>query len=156
MKIAKAPEVILGAMKVHEEALARLYEAYAEKFPECKDFWTELSREEIQHAHWLDTLQASIEDSSEDFVVERFSKATIEHSIGYIEQLAARAQQPDFILINALSTALQLEKALIENKYFEVLEGNSTKTRSTLDQLTRCTQIHYEKLHKLWREYGGG
>ena len=156
MKIAKEPDVILGALKDHELALADLYNVYAEAFPECKDLWAELSREEIQHADWLDTLQDRIEDSSEDFVVERFPIAAIEHSIGYVQQLAARAHRPDFTLINALSTALQLEKALLENKYFEVLEGDSEKTRHTLDLLAQSTRIHYEKLHTAWREHGGG
>ena len=69
MKIAQEPEVILGALKEHELALADLYEVYAGMFPECKDFWMEMSREEIQHANWLDTLQAGIEESDEGFVV---------------------------------------------------------------------------------------
>ena len=155
MKIAKEPDVILGALKDHELALADLYQVYAETFPECKDLWSELSREEIQHANWLDTLQTEIEKSDEDFIVERFPIAAIEHSIGYVKQLGARAHQSDFTLINALSTALQLEKALIENKYFEVLEGDSAKTRHALDRLAQSTHIHYEKLHKAWRNYGG-
>ncbi|MBN2315694.1 MAG: hypothetical protein JXM79_17330 [Sedimentisphaerales bacterium] len=156
MKIAKEPGVLLRALKDHEQALARLYDVYAETFPECKELWMQLAREEIQHAHWLDKLQAGIEDSSEDFIVERFSIATIEHSIGYVTQLISRAQQADFTLINALSIALQLEKALIENKYFEVFEGDSGNTRRTLDLLAQCTQAHYEKLQKAWREHGGG
>ena len=155
VKIAKDPVAIIGAMTQHEQALACLYEFYAEKFPECKDFWTDLSREEIQHADWLDTLQTDVGDSSEDFVVERFSLATIEHSLNYVKELTARAKESNFLLMNALSTALQLEKALIENKYFGVLEGDSAKTKHTLEQLAQSTKIHYEKLYKLWREYGG-
>ena len=156
MKIAETPGVILNAFKEHEQAIAHLYEVYAEKFPECKDLWMELSSEEIQHARWLDLLQDKIEDGSEYFVVERFPLAAIEHSIGYVNQLATRAHQPDFTLINALSTALQLEQALIENKYFEVFEGDSAKTRHTLALLAQSTHTHYEKLHKAWREYEGG
>jgi hypothetical protein len=156
MKIAKDADAIVEALKEHEKALARLYEAYAERFPEYEEFWAELAREEIQHASWLDTILTRIENSAEDFVVERFSIATIEHSIGYVEQLATRAHQPDFVLINALSTALQLEKALIENNYFEVFEGDSANTKRILDLLAQSTQIHYEKLYNAWREHGGG
>ena len=156
MKIAQNPEVILGALKEHELAIANLYKVYAEIFPECKDLWMELSREELQHAKWLDTLQAGVEENSEDFVVDRFPMAAIEHSIDYVKQSAAKAHQADFLLINALSTALQLEKALIENKYFEVFESDSNNTKRTLDRLAQCTQIHYEKLHKAWQAYGGG
>ncbi|MHC4533508.1 MAG: hypothetical protein ACYS6K_06110 [Planctomycetota bacterium] len=36
--------------------------------------------------------------------------------------------QPDFVLINALSTALRLEEKLMENKYFEGIETDNAKT----------------------------
>ena len=156
MKITISPELLLGALKEHEQIIAHLYKVYAEKFSEWKDFWTELSSEEIQHACWLDTLQARLEDSSENFVEERFPIEAIEHSVVYVKQLITRALESDFTLINALSTALQLEKALIENQYFEVFEGDSAKTRQTLALLARSTHTHYEKLHKVWKEHGCG
>ena len=152
MKMTQEAEAVVETLKEHEQALARLYEVYAEKFPEFEQFWTELSREEIQHANWLIILRDRIEKSDEDFVVERFPIATIEHSIGYVTQLADRAHQSDFLLMNALSTALQLERALIENKYFEIFEGDGADTRHTLTLLAQSTQIHYKKLYETWRE----
>jgi len=156
MNIAKSPGLLLGALKEHEQTIAHLYKAYAEKFSEWKDFWIKLSSEEIQHARWLDTLQARVEDSSEDFVVDRFPIEAIEHSLVYMKRLIAQALESDFTLINALSTALQIEKALIENQYFEVFEGDSAKTRQTLTLLAQSTQIHCEKLYKVWKEHGCG
>ncbi len=153
MNIAKAPEVILQAMKEHEQSLARLYERYADKFPEYKDFWTELSLEEVQHAGWIDKLQADIEGSSEDFVVERFRIGAVQRSTEYVNKLAEMADQPDFVLINALSTALRLEEALIENKYFEVIETDSIKTKHTLTMLAQSTQEHYQRIRRLWQEH---
>jgi len=153
MNIAKAPEVILQAMKEHEQSLARLYECYADKFPEYKDFWTELSLEEVQHAGWIDKLQADIDGSSEDFVVERFRIGAVQRSTEYVNKLADSADQPDFVLINALSTALRLEEALMENKYFEVIETDSAKTKHTLAMLAQSTQVHYQKIRKLWLEH---
>ena len=156
MKIAKSPGLLLGALKEHEQIIAQLYKVYAEKFSECKDLWTELANEETQHACWLDTLQAKVEDSSEDFVIDRFPIAAIEYSVVYVKKMIAQAHESDYTLINALSTALDLEKALIENKYFEVYEGDSVKTRQTLAQLAQSTHAHYEKLHKAWKEHGCG
>jgi hypothetical protein len=151
MNIAKAPEVILEALKEHEQALAHLYKLYASKFPEYKDFWTELSLEEVQHADWIDKLQADVEDSSEDFVVERFPVGAIQRSTEYVEKLMNMANQPDFVLINALSTALRLEEALMENKYFEVIETDSAKTKHTLAILAQSTQEHCQRVRKLWQ-----
>ena len=153
MNIALAPEVILEAMKEHEQSLAHLYERYATKFLEYKGFWTELSLEEVQHADWLDKLQAGIEGSSEDFIVERFPLGAIQHSTEYVKKLAETADQPDFVLINALSTALRLEEALMENKYFEVIETDSIKTKHTLAMLAQSTREHYQRVRKLWLEH---
>ena len=152
MNITKAPEEILDAMKEHEQAIADLYELYAEKFPEYEDFWNDLSREEIQHAGWLGKLQDHIEDSTEDFVVERFPVGAIERSTEFVKKQIETAQQPDFVLINALSTALRLEEALMESKYVEILDTDSAKTKHTLKMLAQSTQAHYQKIRKLWQE----
>ena len=153
MNIALAPEVIIEAMKEHEQSLARLYELYAAKFPEYKGFWTELSHEEVQHADWLDKLQADIEDSSDDFIVERFPLGAIQRSTEFVKQQVDMADQPDFVLINALSTALRLEEALMENKYFEVIETDSIKTKHTLAMLARETREHYQRIRQLWLQH---
>jgi len=153
MNIAKAPGEILEAMKDHELALAELYEVYADKFPEYKDFWTKFSSEEIQHADWINTLQTKVEESPDDFVVERFAIGAVENSTEYIKKLANTARQEDLLLINALSTALHLEQALIEKKYFEVFEGDSMKTKHILSLLAQSTQKHYEKMHAVWQEH---
>ena len=156
MKIAKSPVELLEALKEHEMALANLYEVYADVFPECRDFWTDLSKDELQHANWIDALYARVKNSDEDFVAERFRVEPIKHSIKYVKQQAARAYEADFTLINALSTALQLEEALIENKYFEVFAGDSAQTQRTLALLADCTRTHHDKLCNFWQENAGG
>ncbi len=153
MNIAKAPDKILEAMKEHELALAELYEVYADKFPAYKDFWTKFSREEYQHADWINTLQTRIEESNEDFVVERFPIGAVEHSTEYVKKLTNTTRQSDMLLINALSTAVHLEQALIEKKYFEVFEGDSLSIKKTLSLLAQSTQKHYEELHAVWQEH---
>jgi len=152
MNIAEAPGEILEAMKEHEQALAHLYELYAEKYPECKDFWISLSLEENQHATWLGKLWSEIENGSEDIVVERFPIGAVQRSTEYVKKLEDTANQPDFTLVNALSTALRLEEALMENKFFEVCEGDSVKTKRTLNLLAQSTQEHCRKVRKYLQE----
>jgi len=109
--------------------------------------------EEIQHTDWINTLQTRFEESTEDFVVERFPIGAVEHSTEYIKKLANTTRQSDMLLINALSTAVHFEQALIEKKYFEVFEGDSAKTKKILSLLAQSTQKHYEKLHAVWQEH---
>jgi dTDP-4-amino-4,6-dideoxygalactose transaminase len=152
MKTTQEAEEIVDALKEHEQAVARLYEVYAEKFPEHEEFWTELAHEEVQHANWLVILRDRIEKNDEDFAVERLPIATIQSSIGHVMQLAERARQSDFLFTDALSTALQLEEGFIENKYFEVFDGDSADTVHTLTMLAQATQAHYERLYRTWCE----
>lgn len=153
MNTAKAPAEILEAMKEHEQALARLYGLYAEKYPEYKNFWMSLSLEENQHAAWLDKLWSEIENGSEDIVVERFPIGAVQRSTEYVKKLEDTVNQPDFTLVNALSTALRLEEALMENKFFEVCEGDGVKTKRTLNLLAQSTMEHCHKVRELWQKH---
>ena len=153
MDIAKAPNELLEAMKEHELALARLYGLYAEKYPDYKDFWTSLSLEENQHAAWLDQLWSEIENGSEDIIIERFPIGAVQRSTEYVKKLEDTAYQADFLLVNALSTALRLEEALMENKFFEVCEGDSIKTKRTLNLLAQSTLEHCLKVRELWQRH---
>jgi len=155
MNIAKAPDKILEAMKEHELALAELYEVYAGKFTEYKDFWTKFSREEIQHADWVNTLQTRVEESPDEIVLEKIAIGAVQHSTEYIKKQADTARQSDMLLINALSTAVHLEQALIEKKFFEVFEGDSAKTKHILSLLAQSTEKHYEILREVWQEHRG-
>jgi len=114
----------------------------------------ELSREEIQHANWISGLAARVEDGSDCFVVNRFPIGAIKHSIAYVEELANAPDQADFLLMNAISTALYIEKAMIENKYFKVFSGDGVETKRILNALAQSTQSHYQRVHKVWQELG--
>jgi len=111
-----------------------------------------MSCEETQHAKWLDSLQSNINESSEKIIVQRFPIAAIETSLRYVNRLIQDAAQPNFTLINAISEALHLEEALIENKYFEVLEGDSIETKHILNLLSNDTKRHFQQIRQLWVE----
>jgi len=151
MNAVQAGNRLLEALKVHEKEIVGLYEVYAETFPAYSSFWTDLSKEEIEHAGWIERLQAKIEDGTEVFVVERFPAAAIEKSISYVNGLINKAGEADFELIDALSEALHLEEALSESKYFEVLEGDSDETKRTLTLLASSSRKHYQKVREAWQ-----
>ena len=152
MNIAQEPTAILGLLKEHEIALSQLYEVYASTFPEFENFWAGLSVEEKQHAEWIDKLKAIVVESPNDFVVDRFPLAAIEHSIGYVREQILKAQQQDITPTQAFSTALDLEEGLLEKKLFETFDGDSKEIERTLALLDQYTQNHYNKVRKMWIE----
>ncbi len=152
MNRVKAPGQLLEALKAHEKEIAGLYEAYADIFPLYAGFWMDLSKEETEHADWIAKLQAKIENGSEVMVAERFPVAAIEHSIGYVKELAYQAKEDNVELIDALSEALHLEEALSESKYFEVLADDSPEAKRTMTLLKDSSRKHYQKVKELWLE----
>lgn len=110
-------------------------------------------REEQQHARWVESLQARIEEDPAGLIADRFPVPTIEHSLAYVNRLAENADSSSLKRINALSVALDLERSLLEHKYFEVLAGDSPQVRRTLQLLERSTRTHFQKVQRLWESF---
>ena len=149
-----APDITadaLAKLKIHEKAIGRLYQTYAERFPEQGEFWSRLSREEEQHAQWIETLQGEMRDDPASLVTNRFPVAAIEHSIAVVEKLVLKASSPDFTPINAISAALNLEQGLLENKYFDVFETDKAKMKGVLELLKDKTRSHHAMVQRAWQ-----
>jgi len=134
----------------HEKAIGRLYTAYARRFPRDREFWLDLSREEQQHARWVESLRLRVEEDPASLVVERFPTGTIELSLAYINRLIENADASHLTRINALSIALDLERSLLEHKYFEVFKSDNPQIERTLQLLRQSTQSHLQKVQHLW------
>jgi hypothetical protein len=136
----------LDMLREHEKAIGRLYETYAHRFPQDREFWLILAQEEDQHARWIDLLQRRVENDPSGLVVNRFPAAAINYSLHYIDRLVEDAQRPSLTPVNALSAALDIEQALLENKYFEVFTSDSAAIQRLLHLLTQGTKAHLERV----------
>jgi len=145
----------LAKLKIHEEAIGRLYKRYSERFGEQRAFWCKLSREEYQHAKWIEMLEAELGDDPAGFVARGFPLAAIEHSLAFIEKLIAKAGSEAFTVVNAVSAALNLERGLLENKYFEAFETDRAKMKRLLALLEDKTRDHYASVQQVWQELSG-
>jgi rubrerythrin len=143
-------------LREHEKAIGRLYETYAHRFPQDREFWLTLAQEEDQHARWIELLQRKVEEDPSAMVVNRFPAAAINHSLHYISRLMEGAQQPGLTPINALSAALDIEQALLENKYFEVFASESAGIQNLLHLLAQATRAHIEKVRSALHNHTAG
>jgi rubrerythrin len=152
-KIAKDPDALLTILQEHELVIGRLYGAYAQRFPDYAHFWEKLSEEERKHAACLKSLRTQMQNDPDIVIVERFSTDAVEFSIRYVKELIERSGQPEFKIINALSLAMKLEEALLENNFFEVLAGDTEDVRGVLEILTHETKRHFQILKNAFRDY---
>ena len=140
----------IDVLREHEKVIGRLYAAYAARFPQDRDVWLGLSQEEQQHAAWIESLQAKVEQESSGLLVNRFPVEAVKHSIDYVNKLIDNANRPDLTPVKAFSAALDLERALLENRYFEIFETDSAEVQHVLNSLAQGTKAHIERVQQAW------
>ena len=146
---------ILRLLAENETAVCRLYRAYADKFPSHKTFWLALADEELAHASWIRKLSSEV-GNSELYVDEaRFRPRPIEIMHSYVKDQLTRAQEQNLTLVDALSTALDIEQSLIERSYFDVFETDSVGLKHVLMDLKAATQKHIQQVQDLWEAARG-
>ena len=145
------PQAIIALMAENEESVARLYEAYAGRFPEHAGFWSGLAAEERDHARWLRELGSRVEEGTLFVNEDRFRREPIRVFREYLEgELRRQGPVP---LARALSVALSTEQALIERRFFEVFETDSAELKHVLHDLASATEEHVRKVRDLWAKH---
>ena len=145
MDSAFKKQKILDLLAENEEAVARLYRAYAEKFPKQKDFWNDLFKEEIQHSRWIKKLSTGTHPPAQ-VKEDRFDEAVFKISFDYLEEKLAQATDDDLSHNDALAIALDIETGMFERGYFEVFEGDDPALKKVLNLLAKETKAHTDAL----------
>ncbi|MBM4446162.1 MAG: hypothetical protein FJ023_02255 [Chloroflexi bacterium] len=144
---------IIEMLAKNEEAVARLYRAYADRFPEYKDFWAGLAVDEVDHASELRRL-CEIAGRRGLYPSEgRFNTTAISVFSSYLERESEPNRVKALSLINALSVAVYIEESIIEHKFFDVFETDSVELRHVLLNLAAETKKHLEQVRQLWNEH---
>lgn len=134
----------------HEKAIGRLFETYAIKFPDHKQFWATLAWEEQDHAKNIRKLAQLIKKRHVRFDSEKFKPIAIKTSIEYIEKEITRANKEDISLKTALSVAINIEKAIIDGEIFDAFKGYSTEAKSFLRKCASDFAEHYRSVEEMW------
>ena len=143
---------VLDMLVANEQSIGQLYHEYSDVFPEFSDFWEKLAKEEYNHASWLNEVSPKVVEGSLHIDERRFTKEAGESYRKYLEGEFEKARQKGISLLQALSVALNIEESLIESKYFEVLEADSTELRRIFSDLESATRDHMRRVRKVWSE----
>ncbi len=146
---ANASEVI-EAMAKNEEAVSRLYQSYADRFPAQKAFWSGLAADETSHAGWIRGLQVKMREGSLAVNRDRFKTQPVRGFSAYLERELASAREPGISPINALSVAMYVEESIIEQRFFEAFASDAPELKRVLVDLAAATKSHLEKVREEW------
>ena len=152
MDSSGSSEAIIEMMSMNEEGIRKLYEAYAEKFPDYRDFWSGLAKEEAEHALWISRLASRGKEGSILINEKRFNTAAIRTFSSYIDREITNAKSLPMSVVSALSVALYIEESIIEHNYFEVFEGDSVEFKKTLSDLASATKKHHDRIKEALRK----
>lgn len=144
--------VTIELLVEHEEAIGRLYEAYAANFPAFKTFWSTLSFEEKDHAKKIRALIEERKLGHVTFDSTKYDPESIKTSIAYVDQQLSGLKTEEVPLIKAFSVALDIEKSIIDGKVFEAFKGHTQKTRELIRELTKAVTDHYQVIEQTWSE----
>jgi len=143
---------LLLLLAQHEEAIGRLYSSYARRLPEQADFWNQLAADEARHGALVGNLRARMEAGSLQFTPGRFSHQAVSGSLDHVREEIALAESGELTPMHALATALDLETALIESRFFEVVEGDSKEAAEVKQSLGADTFQHRELVRAAWEK----
>jgi len=135
----------------HEEALAKLYSAYAKLYPAHQFFWKQTASEELSHAAAIKELIQLAKEGDVWLDKSRFSAAAIKTSLDLAEQETARAT-PALPAVQALSVAWSFESAAIDGGFFDVFAGNSKTMEFLVATLKNETLAHIKKVERIKEE----
>jgi hypothetical protein len=132
----------------NEEALSGLYQAYANRFPEYEEFWFGLAMQEVDHSNLIHELIQSVKRGEARLYEHMLDIEYLQIFSDLIERETDRAKYQSISHYEALSTAMGIEKDIIEHKYAQIFDSDSEHVRSTLDEMTIATKRHLRLLEE--------
>lgn len=143
----------INSLIEHKKLLNRLYQIYSEKFPEQYDFWLSLSNMKSIHSEWMFSVLTRIKQGEGEINPGRFNNEAIQTSTNYIKTHIEKAISQTLTLREALSTAMQLENAIIEQRFYQIFNNNSNEFNNMVQKFNSEINETRMKIQKLIRGY---
>lgn len=136
----------------HEVSLEKMYKQFAKSHPNHRQFWSQIAREEALHVKWIKSLADHYTNGHIGLSDIKLNHQTLKTSISHLERQIEASKNGRLSLLNAVSIALDIEKSMIENKFFEIFDLGEGKRRQIRAGLEKETSKHRQKLEKLLSE----
>jgi hypothetical protein len=145
MKLNNDQKELLDLFVKQEILIGSLYQLFAKRYPDHKEFWTKMAREEQNHSALIKRI---IESDAINFSQGELRSDNLISSIEYIESLISDFKKDAGFSINqAVSKALQIEKGLWERKIFQCFDGDSDEVKKIMRKLNVEQELHIQKIH---------
>ena len=149
MGLAPNQDKIVQQLITQERLLAKLYATFAEQFPTHADFWTKLSKEEENHAKFVEKLRQAEQKGLVFFDENKINIVSLNTFINRLEKIIKKAEKAELTLLSAFTFAADYESALIEKNVFTHFNPANIKVEKTLNILQSETLKHAESIKNM-------
>lgn len=137
---------IIYLLTRQELLTAEMYRFFAGLFPDRRDFWDELAREEMEHATWVEYLYKKATTDTVRFDEGKIKTYTVESFIKYLEDNLSKVKEKAPTLQAAFSLALNIENSMLVRRIFELFVSSDPETTAILKDLRAKTSAHRKRI----------
>lgn len=131
----------------HQELLiAELYRFFAGLYPDLREFWSGLSREQMEHATWLEYCYKKAGEGSLNFEEGKIKTYTVESFVKYLEENIAEVKEKAPSPQGAFSLALGIENSLLIKRVFDRFQSGDRELTTLLGSLREKKKEHLKRL----------
>jgi len=145
MGLGPAQMKILDMLTRHEELISQLYGMYAMKLSRNHALWYAFALEKKEGAELLRTLLVMAFEGA-GFDETRFDMAGLQRRLDTARARLNEVESKTLYPFIAVSTALEMESAMIDHRLFEPRDGDADEVRTAMDIIRRKTGARVEKL----------
>jgi hypothetical protein len=139
------------ALRVHidlELTIAEFYKTCAENWPEDGAFWTDVSKQELQHAEYIEKMSNMISNRPDNFILGRsFNPVAINTIISGIKKNIDLVKADVLTQIKVLYIASDIEKSALESKIDEIVKTDDLGFLELVREIVLQTEKHREQFN---------
>jgi rubrerythrin len=139
-------EKIVALLIRQELLVAELYRFFAGLYPDLREFWTDMAREELEHATWLEYLLNKARTGAVIFREEKIRTYTVESCLKYVEESLAKVKERAPLPKAAFSLALSLENSLLLKRIFNHFQSADPELSALLTGLQTKLESHRRRI----------
>lgn len=134
---------VMQEMATLELALAALYGACAERFPDDAEFWGAIRLQEEGHARVLGELAGMLASQPDQFQTGRpFNIVAVRTIRAGVERYTDQVRQGALTKQRAFFVARDIENSVLEASYSEIVQTDNIEFRKAMDLMVKETQAH--------------
>jgi hypothetical protein len=138
---------LLKFMVENELVIGELYKTCSEKWNDDKGLWMSIYDEENKHAQYINRMIGIISKRPERFEKGRpFNIFAIKTVISGMKDKIQKIKKGEIPKNNALFIARDIEQAMIEDRYSEIVKTDDVEFKSLVQEIVNDTNAHKAKI----------